>query len=106
MIDKLFTIVPPWLIILLVIFQVMLGAAAYLILLERKIASWTQDRIGPNRAGPFGLLQPLADGLKMFTKEDYRSPNTDRSLFTFAPILMILVVFTAMAVIPWGGIYQ
>lgn len=106
MIDKFFTIVPPWLIILLIIFNVMLGAAAYLILLERKVASWVQDRIGPNRVGPKGLLQPMADGLKMFTKEDFRSSNTDRTMFTFAPILMILVVFTAMALIPWGGIYQ
>ncbi len=106
MIDKFFTIVPPWLIVLLVIFNVLLGAAAYLILLERKIASWTQDRIGPNRVGPAGLLQPLADGIKMFVKEDFRSKNTDKFMFTIAPIIMMLVVFTAMAVIPWGGVYQ
>lgn len=106
MIEDIFTIVPPWLVILLVIFQVMLGTAAYLILLERKIASWVQDRFGPNRVGPFGLLQPMADGLKMFTKEDYRSPGTDKWLFSFAPALMMLVVFVAMGVIPWGGIIQ
>ncbi len=67
-------LVPPWLLIALVVFNVIQGTVAYLILLERKIASWTQDRIGPNRVGPWGLLQPLADGLKMFTKEDYRAP--------------------------------
>jgi NADH-quinone oxidoreductase subunit H len=106
MIEKILTIVPLWLIILLVIFQTMLGAAAYLILLERKIASWVQDRIGPNRVGPWGLLQPLADGLKMFTKEDYRPPGTDKYIFSVAPMLMMLVVFTAVAIIPWGGVYQ
>src|SRR5512140_261749 len=103
MIEDIFTVIPPWLVILLVIFNVLLGAAAYLILLERKIASWVQDRIGPNRVGPLGLLQPMADGLRMFMKEDYRSKGTDRWLFCLAPVLMILVVFVAVAVIPWGG---
>lgn len=106
MIDTILTIIPPWVIIALVVFGVVNGLTAYLILLERKIASWVQDRIGPNRVGPQGLLQPLADGLKMFMKEDYRSPNTDKWLFSLAPILMTLVVVTALAVIPWGGIYQ
>ena len=96
MIEKIFTFVPAWLIILLVIFQAMLGVAAYLILLERKIASWVQDRIGPNRVGPMGLLQPMADGIKMFMKEDYRSSGTDRWLFCLAPALMILVVFVVV----------
>ena len=102
MIDEHPDIVPPWLIMLLVIFNVMLGAAAYLILLERKIASWVQDRIGPNRVGPRGLLQPMADGLKMFMKEDYRSPDTDKWLFSLAPVLMMLVVFTADGGHPLG----
>src|SRR5512141_714244 len=104
MIESILTVIPPWLILLLVIFNVLLGVAAYLILLERKIASWVQDRIGPNRVGPMGLLQPMADGIKMFMKEDYRSSGTDRWLFCLAPALMILVVFVAMAVVPWGGI--
>lgn len=106
MIEDIFSVVPPWLILLLVIFQSMLGAAAYLILLERKIASWVQDRIGPNRVGPMGLLQPMADGIKMFMKEDYRSPGTDKWIFSVAPLIMMIVVFTAVAIIPWGGIFQ
>ena len=106
MIEDVFSVVPPWVIILLVIFNVLLGAAAYLILLERKIASWVQDRIGPNRVGPRGLLQPVADGIKMFMKEDYRSPGTDKWVFSLAPVLMMVVVFTAVAIIPWGGIFQ
>ena len=95
--------VPIFIYIALVAFAVLLGTVAYLILLERKVASWVQDRIGPNRVGPGGLWQPLADGLKMFFKEDYRPSGTDRFLFTTAPAAMMLVVIVAMAVIPWGG---
>lgn len=106
MIEKLLTIVPPWLVILLVVFGVINGTVAYLIFLERKIASWVQDRIGPNRAGPWGLLQSVADGIKMFVKEDYRPTGADKALFTLAPCLMMTVIIGAMAVIPWGGILQ
>ncbi|HEX8525074.1 MAG TPA: complex I subunit 1 family protein [Tepidisphaeraceae bacterium] len=96
-----------------------LGCVAYLILLERKIASWVQDRIGPNRVGlgfgivpglkdmhMFGLGQPLADGLKFILKEDYRPAGTDKNLFTIAPALMVLVVIISIAVLPWGGVKQ
>ena len=106
MIANLLTIVAPWLIILLVVFGVVLGTVAYLIRLERKVASWVQDRIGPNRVGPRGMLQPVADGIKMFAKEDFRSSSTDKWLFSLAPMLMMLVVIVALAVIPWGGIFQ
>ena len=100
------SVIPPFVYIALVAFGVVLGTVAYLILLERKVASWAQDRIGPNRVGPWGLLQPLADGLKMFFKEDYRPGGTDKVLFTMAPAAMMLVVIVAMAVIPWGGTYR
>ncbi len=106
MIDHLLTIVPPWLVILLVVFGVVNGTVAYLIFMERKVASWVQDRIGPNRVGPWGLLQSVADGIKMFMKEDYRPAGTDKVLFTLAPCLMMTVIVGAMAVIPWGGILQ
>ena len=56
------------LIVVVALFAITLGIAAYLTLMERKVAAWLQDRIGPDRAGPFGLLQPLADGGKMFFK--------------------------------------
>ncbi|MFT3789277.1 MAG: NADH-quinone oxidoreductase subunit H [Tepidisphaeraceae bacterium] len=106
-----------WILIALFVFAISMGTVAYLILLERKIAAWTQDRIGPNRTGlgfgiipilkdmkMFGLGQSFADGLKMFTKEDYRPKNTDRALFTLAPMLMMGVVLVSIAVIPWGGV--
>lgn len=108
----------PWIVLAVIMHLTVLLTVAYLILLERKIASWTQDRIGPNRTGfgfgiipflkdwrAFGLGQSFADGLKMFTKEDYRSPNTDKVLFTIAPIIMMAVVVISIAVIPWGGTY-
>ena len=98
--------IPPWVFIAFVMHFLVLGTVAYLILLERKVASWTQDRIGPNRVGPFGLLQPLADGLKFILKEDYRPKNVDKTLFTIAPAIMIVVVIASIAVIPWGGVKQ
>src|SRR5688500_3118941 len=106
----------PWAYIAIIAHLVVLGTVAYLILLERKIASWVQDRIGPNRVGlgfgiipwlkdkhMFGLGQPLADGLKFILKEDYRPKNTDSVLFTIAPGIMIIVIIISIAVIPWGG---
>jgi NADH-quinone oxidoreductase subunit H len=104
--NQLLQYIPPFVLIALVAFGVVLGTVAYLILLERKVASWTQDRIGPNRVGPWGLLQPIADGLKFFLKEDYGAAGVDRVLFTIAPAVMMLVVIAAMAIIPWGGIHQ
>ena len=96
----------PWIIIALVAHGVILGTVAYLILLERKTASWVQDRIGPNRVGPWGLLQPIADGLKFILKEDYRPAGTDKVLFSVAPCVMILVIIISIAVLPWGGEHQ
>jgi len=119
MLNTIATYIPPWLWILLVVHLGSLGAVAYMILLERKVASWAQDRVGPNRTGLgfgiipklkdfhfWGLGQPLADGLKFFVKEDYRPKNVDKILFTLAPMLMIAVVIVSIAVIPWGGVLQ
>ena len=85
---------PPWLpqfltsvAVILVVLHLCLGAAAYQILLERRVASWVQDRIGPNRVGPMGLLQPLADGLKLFVKEEFMPRGVDRFLFILAPAI-------------------
>src|SRR5437868_7441382 len=97
---------PPWVWIAIVAHFAVLGTVAYLILLERKVASWVQDRIGPNRVGPHGLLQPLADGMKFIVKEDYRPGGVDKVLFTVAPGLMIFVVILSIAVLPWGGVHQ
>jgi NADH-quinone oxidoreductase subunit H len=118
LLDYLYAI-PPWAYIAVIMpMFVVLPTVGLLTLLERKVASWTQDRIGPNRAGyklpflenvpkifrkPLMLLQVGADGLKFFTKEDYRAKNVDKVLFTIAPAIMIVIVFAAIAVVPWAG---
>jgi NADH-quinone oxidoreductase subunit H len=81
---------------------VMLGTTAYLIYFERKIAAWIQDRIGPNRVGPLGLLQPIADGLKFLFKEDVTPPGVDRPLFRLAPVVIMIPALCTIAVVPWG----
>lgn len=86
-----------------VVLGVLMTCVAYCIYFERKIAAYTQDRYGPNRVGPFGLLQPMADGIKMFVKEDYTPGRVDRPLFILAPILIFVVALVGFAVIPWGG---
>jgi NADH-quinone oxidoreductase subunit H len=91
-------------IVILVVIHLCLGAAAYLILLERKISAWAQDRIGPNRVGPFGLLQPIADGLKLFLKEDFMPRGADKMLFILAPALTAIFAIIAFAIIPWAGV--
>ncbi|MDB5291510.1 MAG: nuoH, partial [Phycisphaerales bacterium] len=113
------THIPPWVFITLVVHLVVLGSVAYMILLERKVASWVQDRIGPNRTGlgfgiiPFlkdkkmaGLGQPLADGLKFILKEDYQPKGVDYYLFTLAPVMMVIVIIVSIATIPWGGVRE
>jgi NADH-quinone oxidoreductase subunit H len=91
------------LIVMQVVMGVMMAAVAYCILLERKISAWVQDRIGPNRVGPKGLLQPIADGVKFLLKEDITSAKVDRPIFILAPAIAFTVALIAYAVIPWGG---
>lgn len=88
---------------MLVMLGVILGGVAYGVLLERKVASWVQDRIGPNRVGPRGLFQPIADGLKLMVKEDFTPLAVDGALFALAPLLVMVPAIMAWAVIPWGG---
>lgn len=78
------------------------GIAAYATWGERKVAAVMQDRYGPNRAGPFGLLQPLADGLKLFMKEEIIPTHSSKTLFLIAPFLFMLTALMTSAVIPWG----
>ena len=68
-------------ILVVLLFLISLGIAAYSTYFERKLAAWIQDRVGPDRAGPFGILQPIADGTKMFLKEDFIPKNADKWLF-------------------------
>lgn len=70
---------------------------------ERKIAGWIQDRRGPNRAGPFGILQPLADGVKLFFKEEIIPTHANKFLFVLGPVLAMLTAIMVGAVIPWGN---
>lgn len=89
-------------VLILILFAITLGIAAYSTYGERKVAAFIQDRLGPNRAGPFGILQPLADGFKMFTKEDFIPRESNRLLFIIGPGLFIFVALMTSAVIPWG----
>ena len=85
------------------IFLVILTLAAYLVLAERKVLAWIQDRKGPNRVGPFGLLQPLADLIKLLTKEDFRPIGADKWLFYLAPAMAAIPAIMIFAVIPFGA---
>jgi NADH-quinone oxidoreductase subunit H len=69
---------------------------------ERKLAAWIQDRVGPDRAGPFGILQPIADGVKMFLKEDFIPAKADKWLFIIGPGIAMFTALITSAVIPWG----
>ena len=80
-----------------------LGAVAYCIYFERKVSAFMQDRIGPNRVGPRGLFQPIADGLKFFLKEDIIPARVDWSLFILAPCIAFGLAMIGFAVLPWGG---
>src|SRR5438067_13056411 len=87
---------------IVVVMGAMLTICAYLIYVERKIAAWVQDRVGPNRVGPFGLLQPLADGLKFLFKEDIIPARVDKLLFLLAPAIAVSTALLAFAVVPFG----
>ncbi|MDB5225984.1 MAG: nuoH [Bacteroidota bacterium] len=91
------------LILVLIVFVVSLGIAAYSTYAERKVAAFMQDRIGPDRAGPFGILQPLADGLKMFMKEEILPSASNKFLFVLGPSLAMLTALMTGVVVPWGG---
>src|SRR3978361_1689606 len=89
-------------ILVFIIFAISLVIAMYSTYAERKIAAFFQDRIGPNRAGPWGILQPLADGGKMFLKEEIIPTNASSFLFIVGPSLAIMTACIGSAVIPWG----
>ncbi|KIA95435.1 NADH:ubiquinone oxidoreductase subunit H [Pedobacter kyungheensis] len=89
-------------ILVVVIFAISLVIAMYSTYAERKVAAFLQDRLGPDRAGPFGILQPLADGVKMFMKEEIIPTTSNRWLFIVGPGLALLCACIGTAVIPWG----
>ncbi len=85
-----------------IILVLSLLVAMYSTLIERKVAGWFQDRHGPNRAGPWGLLQPLADGVKLFFKEEFMPNSADKFLYILGPSLTMFIALLTSAVIPWG----
>ncbi len=91
------------LILILVVFAITLAIAAYSTYLERKVAAFLQDRVGPDRAGPYGLLQPLADGLKFIMKEEIIPNMSNRWLFVIGPCVAMMTALMAGVVVPWGG---
>lgn len=90
-------------ILVTIIFAISLLIAMYSTYAERKVAAFLQDRLGPDRAGPFGILQPLADGVKMFMKEEIIPSNASKWLFMVGPGLAMLTACIGTAVIPWGS---
>lgn len=93
-------------ILIVVVFAVSLVIALYSTLAERKVAGFLQDRLGPNRAGIYGLLQPLADGVKFFFKEDIIPTHADKALYILGPSISMITALMTSAVIPWGEYIQ
>jgi NADH-quinone oxidoreductase subunit H len=100
---------PIWLFILAsviksaVVLGVLLTAVAYTVWLERKVVGRMQNRWGPTRVGPFGLLQPAADGIKFLFKEDLTPPHVYKPLYIAAPLIAVIFALTSIAVIPFGN---
>src|SRR5690606_39213787 len=87
----------------LVIFVLALVGTMFMVWFERKVVAGMQNRIGPNKAGPKGLLQTLADGMKLFFKEDLLPSQADKWVFRLAPLLAVVPAFLVWSVIPLGG---
>jgi NADH-quinone oxidoreductase subunit H len=87
---------------IVVVLVVVLTTVAFLTLAERKVLSWMQDRMGPMEVGPYGILQPVADGIKLFFKEDIIPAGANWALFSLAPILSLVPALIGFAVIPYG----
>jgi NADH-quinone oxidoreductase subunit H len=108
--DPLFDNGVGWAVLLIVVVKVVVAFAALMVAVmlmiwfERKVISDMQARIGPNRAGPWGLLQTLADGTKLFFKEDLMPERADRAVFKLAPYLALLPAFLAFTIVPVGGL--
>ena len=85
------------------VFAVLLPMIAYSVVAERRISAFIQDRIGPNRVGPMGLLQPLADGIKFLLKEDFTPSHVRKAYFILAPVIAMVPAFLTIAVIPFGS---
>jgi NADH-quinone oxidoreductase subunit H len=87
------------------VFAFLMVSVLFTIWLERRIVAFMQTRVGPNRVGPFGVLQTLADGIKLFFKEDVRPSNADRVLYGLAPVVMMVPAFLSISVLPFGSAF-
>src|SRR5436189_3464594 len=87
---------------IVVVLNATLVAVTYMVLLERKVIAWAQSRLGPMRVGPYGILQPVADAVKLMIKEDITPVRADRWVFTAAPIISMVPALIVYAVIPFG----
>src|ERR1043165_2773323 len=94
-------LVAQFVVIFLAFFMVII-ASAILVLAERKVMGFMQQRYGPYLVGPHGMLQPFADILKLLMKEELRPKGADKWLFTLAPILAVTTAFAAFSTVPWG----
>src|ERR1700682_3195928 len=87
---------------ILFVLNATLVAVTYMVLLERKVIAWVQVRLGPMRVGPYGILQPIADAVKLILKEDITPARADKWVFTAAPIISMVPALIVYAVIPFG----
>src|ERR687891_1577063 len=87
---------------ILIVLNATLVAVTYMVLLERKVIAWAQSRLGPMRVGPYGILQPVADAVKLMIKEDITPTRADKWVFTAAPIISMVPALITFAVIPFG----
>jgi NADH-quinone oxidoreductase subunit H len=102
--NELFQSLLPTLVTIVVVLGAILTLCMYLVLAERKVSAWMQDRIGPNRVGPYGLFQPMADGLKILLKEGIVPSHVDKGLFIVAPAISMFTTMLAFAVVPFGPV--
>ena len=88
---------------IIAVINVMMGIVAYTVMLERWVCAWMQDRVGPNRVGWHGILQPMADGVKLILKEDVLPHHVNKVLYTLGPLLVLIPALINIGVIPWGS---
>ena len=91
---------------ILIVLNATLVGVTYMVLLERKVIAWAQSRLGPMRVGPYGILQPVADAVKLMIKEDITPVRADRWVFTAAPIISMVPALIVYAVIPFGPVVK